>query len=675
MKKVVIGFLAVASLCIPLAQAAMNVPNLPAPVSSNFNNSLTYTAQVKQGSGSWQPLYVKGTLSQDELMTDNNGGIYKNRQFHFAPFSFDPADGAVTIRVTKDSQAIPEIVSTGAANVEVVNADSAPVKIDNHTIEFTLNEPKYVMINFDVNSNKNVYSANGQSVIKQPLAIFADPYDDDLNEPAAAAGQTKLVYSSSTTYQEMKDADIIVFRSGFHDVKNHQAAGAIPGNNGKVIWLHPQALVTGHIERTSGGGLGDDALIYGRGVLYQGDFRNNPSTPSVGPYWSPNWSTLTPKPAMFEAIITGDRATIRGIIIPDTMWHGIVSRNDSTISRVKLWGWHGNNDAFRPGDGSLVEHNFMRAVDDALYSRNITVNSNLFYQSYNGAIVTCGWENVADSGGTVLNDNVIYRPEWSGLSNNNGVFVSQIGPYTECKDITFNNTKIYGEIAGITNLKESSRVASSVYDPDKHQGVPGIRNVTFNNTTLYGSQFSKSRMDPNANLVIEDIVFNNLVVTDYQSGAVDNSDRSALFEGNGAEDDTVLNLYTGIPVGPQFLVHGVASEVLRYISSTNSFMLDLGTNTYRQWEVVPVGNGWFRLEHVATGKVLGSSNDTNVIHLPNTTTGNSVEWQYQNEGDWGRLIHRKTGLRLHMKEDDTQFVLGSNSWVGNRTKWRFQAVN
>ncbi|RDV25103.1 hypothetical protein DXV75_10765 [Alteromonas aestuariivivens] len=675
MKSTIFGVVALACLNLQtVAHAELVRPNLPAPISSNFKNSLIYTAQVKQGSGSWQTLYVKRTESQDELMSSNNGGIYKNRQFHFTPLSFDPAEGALTIRITKDPQDIPESVSSNASNVEVVNADSGPVFIDANTVEFTLNEPKYVMVNFDVNSNKNVNSANGLSVIKYPLAIFADPDDSDLVEPVASSGQTKLVYSSTVTHQQMQDADIIVFRGGFHDVKNHPAAGAIPANNNKIIWLHPEALVTGHIER-AGGGLGDDTLIYGRGVLYQGDFRNDPSNPSVGPYWSPNWKNVVPVPDMFEAIIAGDRATIRGIIVADTMWHGIVTRTDSTISRVKLWGWHGNNDAFRPSDGSLVEYNFMRAVDDALYSKDITVNNNLIYQSYNGAVLTCGWENVEDSGGTVFNNNIIYRPEWGGLGENNGIMVSQIGPYAECKDITFNNTQIYGDIAGITNLKESSRLSQANYDPAKHQGVPGIRNITFNNTTLNGNLFDKSRIDPTSNIVIENVEFNNLVVTGYQSGPVDNSDRASLFDGSGAQDDTVLNLFTGIPSGPQFLTHGVASERLRYRSSTDDFILDSGVGTWFQWDVIPVGNGWFRLEHLPTGKVLGSANDTDVVHLANTTTGDTVEWMYQDEGEWGRLIHRKTGLRMHMQEDDTRFILGSNSWEGNRTKWKFEAAN
>ncbi|WP_440906604.1 hypothetical protein ACMZOO_17930 (plasmid) [Catenovulum sp. SX2] len=659
-----------------VAKAQMNIPDLPAPGSSNFANSDVYTAQVKQGAGSWQTLHIKRNDSQDELITSNTGGVYKNRSFHFTPFSFDTNAGALTIRVTKNQNTISENVSSGAANVEVVNADSTPIKIDNNTIEFTLNQPKYVLVNFAVASNKNTY--NGTEVIKRPLAIFADELNSDNDEPFANAGETKVVYDSSTTYQDMYNADIIVFRGGFHDVKNHQAQGAIPANNGKTIWLHPRALVTGYIERATGGGLGDDTLVYGRGVLYGGDFRNPVNTPNTGPYWKPDQNNNSGT-GMFEAAILGDRATLRGLIIADIMWHGVVMRSDSVIENVKIWGWHGNNDAFRPGNGTLVKNNFIRAVDDALYTRAIVAEGNLFYQSYNGAIVTCGWENVADSGDIVLNNNVIYRPEWSGLGNNNGVLASQMGPYSECKNIEFNNTEIYGPIIGITNLKESSRLSNSVYDPTKHQGTPGIRNVTFNNTTVYGDFTGKSVIDPTTNIVIEDVVFNNFKVLEHSASYLANADRSTFFQGAGATDNSVLKITTGsnaaVAQGTYFLDHAASLNRLRYQSSSDTCILGTGTGTWFQWQVVHTDGEWFQIVHVATGKVLGSENDLDINLYTATSSGSEYQWKFIDEGEYGRIIHRDSGLRIHFNENGTMFQLGPNTWTGDRTKWKFTSVN
>lgn len=519
--------------------ARLNIPQLPAPGSSYFSNSHVYTAQVKQGSGDWQTLHIRRTSSQNELVSGNNGGIYKNREFHFTPFSFDSNGGSLKIRVTKDAQKIPEAIAANLSNVEIVNAHSNPIKISNHTLEFTLNTPQYVFVNFNVKSNQNTHKEI--SVIKHPFAIFADPYNSDLNEPLAAPGQKKLVYNASTTFREMQDADIIVFRGGFHDIKNHDANGTIPLNNNKIIWLHPRALVTGHIERD--GQVGNDALIYGRGVLYQGDFRNDPNNVSSGPYWQPNsaWKTA-PQARMFDAVTMGDRATLRGVIIADTMHHGVVSRNNSVIERVKIWGWHGNNDAFRPGDGSMIKNNFIRAVDDALYSRAIKVENNLFYHSYNGAILTCGWENVGDSGNTTFNNNIIYRPEWTGLGNNNGILASQIGPYAECKNITFNNTKIYGKLPGLINLKQSSRLNNAKFNPDTHKGNPGLRNFKFKNTTVYGELTAKSLIAPSNNIKIQNVVFEKFKITGFKNGFINNAERKDLFTGSGATNNNVLQI-------------------------------------------------------------------------------------------------------------------------------------
>ena len=60
------------------------------------------------------------------------------------------------------------------------------------------------------------------------------------------------------------------------------------------------------------------------------------------------------------------------------MFHGIVVGFDSTIENVKLWGWHDNNDGFRPGKGSVVKNSFVRFVDDALYASDTDVTDTFF---------------------------------------------------------------------------------------------------------------------------------------------------------------------------------------------------------------------------------------------------------------------------------------------------------
>ena len=83
----------------------------------------------------------------------------------------------------------------------------------------------------------------------------------------------------------------------------------------------------------------------------------------------------------------------------------------------------------------------------------------------------------------------------------------------------------------------------------------------------------------------------------------------------------------------------------------------------------------FKIIHVATGKVLGSNNSNNIELFDANTAGNDYQWKFVNEGEYGRIIHRSSGLRIHIKEDDSQFELGPNTWTGNRTLWKFTSIN
>ena len=84
---------------------------------------------------------------------------------------------------------------------------------------------------------------------------------------------------------------------------------------------------------------------------------------------------------------------------------------------------------------------------------------------------------------------------------------------------------------------------------------------------------------------------------------------------------------------------------------------------------------WFKTIHVATGKVLGSNNSNNIELFDANTAGNDYQWKFVNEGEYGCIIHRSSGLRIHIKEDDSQLELGPNTWTGNRTLWQFTSIN
>lgn len=122
--------------------------------------------------------------------------------------------------------------------------------------------------------------------------------------------------------------------------------------------------------------------------------------------------------------------------------------------------------------------------------------------------------------------------------------------------------------------------------------------------------------------------------------------------------------------GPHFLDHNASQKRLRYRSTSNDFVLGTGTGDWFKWEKINLDATWFYLQHVPTGKRLGSTDSLSVIHASGAENGNNVLWKLVPEGDWNRLVHKASGNYLHITEDGAKFQLGPTTWQGNRTKWK-----
>lgn len=93
-----------------------------------------------------------------------------------------------------------------------------------------------------------------------------------------------------------------------------------------------------------------------------------------------------------------------------------------------------------------------------------------------------------------------------------------------------------------------------------------------------------------------------------------------------------------------------------------------------KWKFVKVEGGWGKLINVKTGKVLGAV-DAKEYSKPSvydaTSTGDDYLWKYRTEDDAGRIVHRSTKLKLHLKPDGSKLMLGP--WMGKNTKWTLVA--
>ncbi|MCM2678176.1 RICIN domain-containing protein [Echinimonas agarilytica] len=640
--------IATLALLFSITAWAVNIPSWPA-AQGNLKVSNYYTVKVKQGNSSFQTVKTLMTNSQNELIASSENNLFKDRTFNFAPFSFNPAAGAVTIQVIKKNMS--GNVTNNAANVELMNADGSKTKISNTTVQFKLNSPKYVAVNFQLDANKK--SNNGHEVIKHMLMIFADPINSDLNEPS---GSGKVVYSNSTTQNQMRNADILVFRNGYHDVVGRFGLQGIQIRAGAKVWLAPGAVVAGSISGVNnnnekGFNHAPNVEIYGRGLLYMGEHRNNVNNPNSGPFWRPNDPDYVHSGAMTEAIsLEGAKnVKIRGIIVGDLMWHGIVIGENGVIDRVKIWGWHGNNDGMRPGDGSMVKNNFIRPVDDAFYAYAMTAENNVIWPSYNGGVITAGWVGKYNTGGIVLNDTKVIYPEWTARANNNGLVMSQLGDTQECTSITVNGMEVWGDPIAIFNLKPSSRRHESPSWNNQSYN-PGVHKVVINNLTIHGKQQEPSLLQSDSAWKVKGVKLHNAKIEGFANRYLTNSDRSnsSLFEGNNLTNNNYFQITSdGDDNGGDNGGSGDVSNGTYYLQAAHSgkyievagFSTQNGGNiqqwggqngNQKKWTITHVSGGYYKLINVLSGKAM----DVDFGSLDNKA--NILQWGFS--GDDNQLF-------------------------------------
>lgn len=518
--------------------AQIALPNWP-DEQGYFQYCDYYEVFVRQGNeGDFLAVQTLMSASQDELIPFFPEGIYQDRTFSYAPFSFDPRGGAITLRVRKKnfSGALSSLEDVEILNVrgEVIEGRTL---VDEHTIQFELTAPLYTSVYFKVSANLKTSSLH--ETIKHMLMIFPDPIDEDLDEPA---GNNKLVYTSEVTAAQLRQSNLIVFREGYHNLRERWGIDGMGITEGTTVWLAPGAVVDGTILAVDKQGNNtriDDCLIYGRGILFNGNHRNPVNDPENGPYWHFD-ATSEKKQSWNDAIdLRGNNNKVRGILIADIYHHGIVSGNNSQIKRVKIWGWHYNCDGMRPGGGSRVEDCFVRPTDDAFYAFQINVRNTLIWQSFNGAVITCGWPGAYSTGGIVMTDCSIIYPEWRGRGNNNGIVASQLGSNQECTSVTVNNLKIFGDPIALLNLKPSS---SSEHPTGTNASDGGVRNIILSNVEVFGTQKGPSRLESNGAYNVKNVRLFNVKIHGFADRFLNNEDRAdpELFEGTNLTNDDYL---------------------------------------------------------------------------------------------------------------------------------------
>ena len=442
------------------------------------------------------PIVVKQNLD-GTIGEDYQASYTKQRSFSFVNVSFDDSQGH-TIRFRVQS------LSSTATSVEL-----APKSYGLHATTqgsealFEVKDAnRYIAVNFFSPDNTVGYSTYGpydQNVhydwIKHMLCIFVDPPKKEIPH---IENKTVCYYRDGVTAQELIDADVIHFRPGYYNLKGVDLPGAVQPigrlimQDKQMVYIDGGAFVEGIISRTKYGDTKQG--VWGRGILTGRQYM-----------WEPGNNDR----AISSLVVAGSAASFEGVMFMESPHHGLVPTKNATFDNVKFLGWHCNNDAFRPNNGSRITNCFIRAYDDFFYNYNLDVSQCVLWPGFNGSILTYGWQHY-DIGGSVMEDIDIIYPEWKAMGNNCGLVMSQneyrfnpINGTTILRDI-----RIEGPIPGFVNLKPNSNFSSLeqvAQHPDKYGPVPAeqlgwLGDLLLENITIH-SQLGDHDRDMKTNLI------------------------------------------------------------------------------------------------------------------------------------------------------------------------------
>jgi hypothetical protein len=413
------------------------------------------------------------------------------RTFNWTMFSYDYSS---PVTVT-----IEDLFSTTVSDVEIVPSTFNIAKTlsnNNRKVQFTLNESKYISINFK--SAENLHTSDG--VVKHMLLIFADNHETEVPDKTAPGTH---VYSAASTVADLANAKVLYFPKGYHDLSrfgNVSNIGPIIGpvagdQRNKIIYFEGGAYVHGRITKAKL----NYTKIIGRGVLSGRDFKwkeriapADGGTPNGGILGVNSFDPMESHIGIGDG--NGGNNTIDGVIVCDGAGHGINLGHDATYKNTKYWGWHPNNDGFRPwGANNKVERCFIRGCDDALYNKGLTVTNTVFWPGFNGSIVCLGWDGNYDTENSTLTNNFLIYPEWRGMGNNNGIVMSQIDYNMKGYGVTIKDLFVDGNIASLVNLhtnsdKEKANNYILPTDWSGHTSVGYVGNISFENVIVTGNQ-------------------------------------------------------------------------------------------------------------------------------------------------------------------------------------------
>jgi hypothetical protein len=437
----------------------------------------------------------------------------EDRTMSFSIFEYS---GTIEVEVTKVHGTVAQRVQVAPKALGV-----DPHYFDGRVVRFRIHSndtmPSYFSVDFVSTDNRDDDRYSGKD-IKHSVMIFAEKLESQAGYPIPTpTSPGVVVWNSNTNLATLRNADIIYFPAGNHDLKAHKdndnswyyqvsqydnaplyRGRLFLGKDGQKVYLAPGAYVRGGFHSNGK----KNNWLYGRGII---SGRSHLMHELIRPVNGANGLSYVQTTQSKQALVYfGDGAVYNGVMFKDAWHHTCPSGKNTTIRNIKIVGWSSNNDGIRPASGSTADGMFIKTSDDYDYARDPhTVTNSIFWPGVNGAIGQLGWNNLG-SGYAEYRNIFVINSEWSSTDKNNVGFIN--GSVADAgiklqgnviRDITLEGTVNYlvnAEIeqgSGIGYLKDFSFTNISVEKPFQNtngtlvkQRMAGLSNTWLENWTF-----------------------------------------------------------------------------------------------------------------------------------------------------------------------------------------------
>lgn len=430
--------------------AAAQVETYNWPETSSLYSSEKFEIRVREvnaeftSTGDWIDLkefysFQRSYNDHWKVGGDAGSDFMNDRSLTFVAFAFE---GTIEVEVKQ------KLTPAKAQTVEISPKAFGiiPHFFDGTTVRFLMKTPEYVSVDFgfgsnDQSINRDDNRANGFD-IKHGVMIFSDEPESAVSDYAAPKPTDPgvVVWSNETSLATIRNADIIYFPAGEHELRTHpgrwernssadfaERAGnwvttsaeykaallyrgrLLLGKAGQKVYLAPGAIVYGGFHSN---GLNNNWL-YGRGIVtgrkhLMHEIIEPESSKPIALDKAYDQITQTKKAFCYY----GNGAVYDGVIFLEGWHHTCPSGSNTNIRRTKIIGWCSNNDGIRPGSGSKIDKMFIKTSDDYDYARDPhTVKNTVMWPGVNGAVGQLGWNNLGSGYAEYYNMHVI-NSEW-----------------------------------------------------------------------------------------------------------------------------------------------------------------------------------------------------------------------------------------------------------------------